>query len=86
MVENFVNKMSSNNSSKIGTNYSPAVTSSRYSNTNTAYTRNLFTPSEDNCLSQHLAGYSNVNPKRIVCNSDLVNLKTEKEKMKEKII
>lgn len=37
---------------------SPAVISSRYSNSNTAWTRNLFTPSEDNCLSQHLNDYS----------------------------
>jgi hypothetical protein len=86
LVEGLIMKSNSNNSSKIGTNYSPAVTSSRYSNTNTAYTRNLFTPSEDNCLSQHLAGYSNANPKRVVCNSDLVHLKTERERMKEKIV
>ena len=37
-------------------------------------------------MSQHLAGYLNANPKRVVCNSDLVNLKTERKKMKEKNI
>lgn len=47
---------------------SPVVASSRYSNTNTAATRNLFTPSEDNCLSQHLANY--IKKDRAIMNSD----------------
>ena len=36
MVDDFIKKSNSNKSSKLGTNYSPAVTSSRYLNTNTA--------------------------------------------------
>lgn len=51
---------------------SPVVASSRYSNTNTAATRNLFTPSEDNCLSQHLANY--IKKDRAIMNSDWANL------------
>lgn len=54
---------------------SPVVASSRYSNTNTAATRNLFTPSEDNCLSQHLANYTTAKKKeRAIMNSDCANL------------
>jgi len=70
-------KSNSNNNSKLHHDQSPAVTSSRYSNTNTACTRNLFTPSEDNCLSQHLANYSNKKPERVVSTSDLTNLDLE---------
>lgn len=51
-------QQNSNNTSGLNQDHSPAVTSSRYSNSNTACTRNLFTPSEDNCLSQHLTNYS----------------------------
>lgn len=47
----------------------PAVVSSRYSNSNTACTRDLFTPSEENCLSQHLCNYANQKA-RVVVESD----------------
>ena len=67
----------SNNTNIVHNDYSPAVTSSRYSNSNTACTRNLFTPSEDNCLSQHLVSYSNQREERKVTTSDLNMLKTE---------
>lgn len=46
--EDLIMKSNSNNTSCIKTDQSPAITSSRYSNSNTACTRNLFTPSEDN--------------------------------------
>lgn len=52
----------------------PAVVSSRYSNSNTACTRDLFTPSEGNCLSHHLSNYTTPKP-RMVVESDCVNLK-----------
>ena len=58
------------NNNSVKTDRNPAVSSSRYSNTNTACTRDLFTPSEDNCLSQHLANYSTKKPERVVSNSD----------------
>lgn len=47
----------------------PAVVSSRYSNSNTACTRDLFTPSEENCLSQHLSNYVSQKA-RVVVESD----------------
>jgi hypothetical protein len=62
--------LNSHNTSVSNNDHSPAITSSRFSNTNTACTRNLFTPSEDNCLSQHLMGYSGKNSSRVVANSD----------------
>jgi hypothetical protein len=73
-------KSNSNNTSAIQ-DKSPVVASSRYSNTNTACTRNLFTPSEDNCLSQHLASHSNKKP-RVVGNSDCVNIVSDKNPRK----
>lgn len=70
--------------------------SSKYSNSNTACTRDLFIPSEENCLNQHLANYSSKKP-RIISESDLIHLKrresqrtpslcnTVEEEMKEEI-
>ncbi|CAI2374539.1 unnamed protein product [Moneuplotes crassus] len=52
----------------------PAVVSSRYSNSNTACTRDLFTPSEENCLSQHLSNYANQKA-RVVVESDCIDLR-----------
>lgn len=60
----------SNNNSKAQTEQSPGFASSRYSNSNTACTRNLFTPSEDNCLSQHLANYNTHTKERVIQSSD----------------
>ena len=70
-ISGIINKqrMSSKNTPADKINMSPAVASSRYSNTNTACTRDLFTPSEENCLSQHLANYSSKKP-RVISESD----------------
>ena len=73
-------KSNSNNTSAVQ-DKSPIVTSSRYSNSNTACTRNLFTPSEDNCLSQHLASHQNKKI-RVVGNSDCVNILSDKNARK----
>ena len=54
---------------------SPAITSSRHSNSNTAWTRDLFTPSEDNWLSQHLNGYSS----RKMSNSNLSSIQSNRD-------
>lgn len=47
-------------------------TSSRYSNSNTAWTRNLFTPSEDNWLSQHLICYSSIKQSKVQGENDQI--------------
>jgi len=80
MVDDFKTKTNSNQIIKVRDENSSVVTRSRYSITNTACTRNLFTPSEDNCLSQHLANYSNQSSGRVISSSDLANLRPSSSK------
>ena len=57
--EKTISNTNSHNTS-VHNDKSAGFASSRHSNSNTAWTRNLFTPSEDNCLSQHLVWYSSI--------------------------